>query len=145
LVGSFARFSASLSAYQGELLGLVAVHLVLTGIAILYPNLSGKVTVYSDCKGAINKLNNLPPLCLPAKCKHSDILKNILVNCFNLPFKVELVHIEAHQDDWTDFHLLSQPAQLNCTVDAGAKKCLLEADASGSVVRCRFPLEPIAF
>ncbi len=29
-------------------------------------------------------------------------------------------------------------------VDAGAKKCLLEADASGLVVHCRFSLEPIA-
>jgi hypothetical protein len=29
-------------------------------------------------------------------------------------------------------------------VDGGAKKCLLEADASGLVVRCWFPLEPIA-
>jgi hypothetical protein len=62
LVGSCVEFSASLSAYQGELLGLMAAHLVLTGIATLYPNLSGKVTVYLDCKGAINKLRNLPPL-----------------------------------------------------------------------------------
>jgi hypothetical protein len=57
---------------------------------------------------------------------------------------MELVHIETHQDDWTEFNLLSRPAQLNCVVDAGAKKCLLEVDASGLVVCCRFPLEPIA-
>jgi hypothetical protein len=107
LVGSFAEFSASSNAYWGELLGFMAAHLVLTGIATLYPNLSGKVTVYSNCEGKSNKLENLPPLCLPAKCKHSDILKNILINCSNLPFKVELVHIKAHQDDWTDFYLLS--------------------------------------
>ena len=85
----------------------MAAHLVLTKIATLYPNLSGKVTVYSDCKGAIYKLKYLPPVCLPEKCKHLDILKNILINCSNLPFKVELVHIEAHQNDWTDFNLLS--------------------------------------
>ncbi len=94
--------------------------------------------------GGNQQTEELPPLCLPAKCKHLDILKNILINCSNLPFKVELVHIEAHQDDQTDFNLLSQPAQLNCMVDAGAKKCLWEADASGLVVRCRFLLEPVA-
>jgi hypothetical protein len=53
LVGSFAEFSASSSAYRGELLGLMAAHLMLTRIATLYPNLSGKVTVYSDCKGQL--------------------------------------------------------------------------------------------
>ena len=67
LVGSFVEFSASSNAYWGELLGFMAAHLVLTGIATLYPNLSGKVTVYSNCEGKSNKLENLPPLCLPAK------------------------------------------------------------------------------
>jgi hypothetical protein len=85
LVGSFAEFSASSNAW-GELLGLMAAHLVLTRIATLYPNLSGKVAVYLDCEGAINKLENLPPLHLPEKCKHLNILKNILINCSNLLF-----------------------------------------------------------
>ena len=60
VVGSLADFNTAANAYRGELLGLMAVHLVLTGIARLYPNLSGKVEVYSDCAGAINKLVNLP-------------------------------------------------------------------------------------
>jgi hypothetical protein len=57
----------------------------------------------------------------PAKCKRSDILKNILINCGNLPFKVEMVHILAHQDDIEELNNLSRPAQLNCAVDAGTK------------------------
>jgi hypothetical protein len=44
-----------------------------------------------------------------------------------------------------EFNKLSRPAQLNCAVDAGAKRCLMEADAAGPGVELRqFPLEPIA-
>jgi hypothetical protein len=143
-VGLFAEFSASANAYRGELLGLMAAHLVLRGVAELHPNLSGKVALYSDCEGALDKLANLPPQRLPAKCKHSDILKNILLNCKNLPFDIVSEHIPAHQDGTIAFHLLSRAAQLNCAVDSGAKNCLLNAAASGESTRRRFPLEPIA-
>jgi hypothetical protein len=37
LVGSFAEFLASANAYRGELLGLMAAHLVLLGVNTLYP------------------------------------------------------------------------------------------------------------
>jgi hypothetical protein len=130
VVGSFADFNTAANAYRGELLGLMAVHLILTGIARLHPNLSGKVAVYSDCAGAINKLVNLPSGRRSARCKHSDILKNILINCSKLPFKVEMIHISAHQDEREDFNNLSRPAQLNCAVDAGAKRELLETNVT---------------
>jgi hypothetical protein len=143
LVGSFAEFLTTSSAYRGKLLGLMAVHLILLGINELDPTLAGKVTVYLDCKGALDKVEGLPPGHLPAKCKHSDILKNILVNCANLSFAVMFEHIEAHQDDRMNFHHLSRPAQLNCAVDAGAKRRLLEADAMEQPVWWKFHLEPI--
>jgi hypothetical protein len=121
LLGSFADFLTALNAYRGKLLGLMAVYLILLGINELDPSLAGKVTVYSDCKGALDKVEGLPLGHLPAKCKHLDILKNILVNCTNLSVAVVFKHIEAHQDDRMDFHRLLQPAQLNYAVGAGAK------------------------
>jgi hypothetical protein len=144
LVGSFADFNIASNAYRGELLGLMAVHLVLVGVANLHPNLTGKVVIYSDCDGAIDKIKNLPPLRLPGKCRHSDILKNILIHGSNLSFGVEMIHIAAHQDDYEEFHKLSRPAQLNCAVDAGAKKRLMEATVADFPGTRRFPLEPIA-
>jgi hypothetical protein len=143
LVGSFVEFTTALNAYPGKFLGLMAVHLILLGINELDPMLARKVTVYLDCKGALDKVEGLPLGHLPAKCKHLDIPKNILVNSANLSFAVVFKHIEAHQDDRMDFHHLSRPVQLNCTVDAGAKRRLLEADATEQPVRWRFPLEPI--
>jgi hypothetical protein len=143
LVGSFADFLTASNAYRGKLLGLMAVHLILLVINELDPTLAGKVTVYSDCKGALDKVEGLPLGRLPAKCKHLDILKNILVNCTNLSFAVVFKHIEAHQDDRMDFHRLLQPAQLNYAVGAGAKWRLLEADAMEQPVRQKLPLELI--
>jgi hypothetical protein len=119
----------------------MAVHLILLGINELDPTLARKVRVYLDCKGALDKVGGLPPGRLPAKCKHSDILKNILVNCAKLSFAVVLKHIKAHQDDRMEFHHLLRPAQLNCTVDAGAKRRLLKVDAMELPVRQRFPFE----
>ena len=49
LVGSFANLNVESNAYRGELLGLMAIHLVLTSIATLHPHTFGKVVVYSDC------------------------------------------------------------------------------------------------
>ncbi len=53
LVGSFAEQSPVANAYRGELLGLMAVHLVLLGVNKLYPDLAEKITVYSNCDGAL--------------------------------------------------------------------------------------------
>ncbi len=76
------------NAYRGELLGLMAVHLVLLGVNKLYLDLVGKITVYSDCDGALQKVENLPPLQIPLQCQHADILKNIFINCSSLTFKL---------------------------------------------------------
>ena len=144
LVGSFAEVSASSNAYRGELLGIMTVHLILLGINTLFPDLRGRIRVYSDCKGALEKVEQLPPRRLPARCSHSDILKNILVNCSSMTFTISYEHIEAHQDEHTDFARLSRPAQLNCAADAGAKRALLNVvDTATPEKRC-FPLEPIA-
>ena len=114
MFGSFAEVSASSTAYRGELLGILTVHLILLGINTLHPELGGGIRVYLDCKGALDKVEDLPPLRLPSQCKHSDILKTILVNCSLLSFAITYEHIEAHQDEHTELSELSCPAQLNC-------------------------------
>jgi hypothetical protein len=143
VVGAFPERSETANAYRGELLGLMAVHLLLLAVNKLETKLTGSIVIYSDCERAIGSVGSLPTLKIPARLKHSDILKNILVNCSDLSFRVEYQHIRAHQDDKTAFHLLSRPAQLNCAVDAGAKKQLLELDPTAPPRQHRFPLEPI--
>ena len=124
LVRAFAEASAATNAYRGELLGLMAVHLLLLAVETVSPGLSGSATIYSDCLGALGRVAKLPPYCIPSQCRHSDILKTIMVNCANLSFQREYLHVPAHQDDHTQWADMSRAAQLNSACNAGAKAML---------------------
>ena len=143
LVGSLAEHSISANAFRGELLGLLAIHLILLSINKLDPSLSGRLVVYSDCLGALGRVENLPPYRIPTRCKHSDILKIILVHCRDLSFCVRYEHIEAHQDDHTKWECLTRPAQLNTGCDLQAKNRLYEEDITSLPRQRPLPLEAI--
>ena len=115
IIGSFLEQTVAACAYRGELLGLMAVHLLLLAANKVRPGLAGSIEVHSDCVGALDKVSNLPPNRIPTRCRHSDILKNIMVNCSHLTFDVTYHHVRAHQDDDEQHHHLLRPSQLNCT------------------------------
>ena len=94
-------------AYRGELLGLLAIHLILLAINTIKPDISGLVTIYSNCLGALGQVTKLPENRIPSKCKHSEILKIVMINCKALSFKRKYIHVAAHQDNNMDFGLLS--------------------------------------
>ena len=122
ITGSFTERSAVACAYRGEALGLMAIHLILAGVASTSPDLNGgSVEIHSDCKGALGMVENIPSPHIPARCKHSDVLKNILINCENLPFECRFHHVKAHQDNSIAFHLVDRPSQLNVMMDTKAK------------------------
>jgi hypothetical protein len=73
IIGSFSEESIA-NAYRGELLGIMAVHLILVSVNRLNSLLAGSVEVVSDCLGALSRVVNLPPYRIPSRCKHSDIL-----------------------------------------------------------------------
>ncbi len=118
------------NAYRGELLGLMAIHLILLSIDKINGAINGSAEIVSDCLGVLQFISELPPYRIPSRCKHSDILKNILVNCRGLSFTVHYRHVRAHQDDSTPFKNLSRKAQLNCICDHTAKK-RIAIDGSG--------------
>ncbi len=96
-----------------------------------------------DCLGALKRVTFLPPYRIPSQCRHSDILKTILVHCHSLSFTMYYLHIKAHQDDQELFSNLSRKAQLNCICDHAAKQ-LIAADKLEATTPCRmFPLKPI--
>ncbi len=99
VTGAFPEASIDTNAFQGELLGLMAVHLLLLVVNTVSPGLTGLVRVYSDCLGALSRVAELPPYRVPSCCRHSDILRTILVNCSGLTFSRKYCHVEAHQDD----------------------------------------------
>ena len=103
---------------------MMAIHLILLEANKVWPNLSGRAAIYLYCLGALGRIANLPPHRIPTKCRHSDILKNVLVNCTNLSFMLPYTHVKAHQDDLNDFSNLPRPAQLNIHCDGTAKSVI---------------------
>ena len=49
IVGSFSERLDVANAYQGELLGLMAIHLILLSVNTVHPKLKGEVKIVSDC------------------------------------------------------------------------------------------------
>jgi hypothetical protein len=77
------------------------------------------------------------------QCRHSNILKTILINCRDLSFNTHYSHIKAHQDDQQSFQNLSRKAQLNCICDHAAK-FRIAADGIKKPEQSRlFPLESV--
>jgi hypothetical protein len=129
--------------YRGELAGLMVIHLLLLAVNKVTPTLTGLVHIYSDCLGALDKVENLPPSRIPMGWSHSDLLRNILTNCKNLSFNRLYLHIKAHQDDMEEYKNLSCPSQLNCTMDYHAKAILWNINPTEPPMQEPFPLEPV--
>ena len=104
---------------------------------------SGSEEVVSDCLRALKRVTNLPPYCIPSRCRHSDILKTILVHCRDLSFTTYCLHIKVHQDDNTTFAQLSRRAQLNYICNHTAKQRIAINGVEGPVLSCMLPLKPI--
>jgi hypothetical protein len=61
LWGSFVEHSPDAGSYRGELSGLMAIHLILKAINEVNTYLRGPVHILSDCLGAPQKIEDLPP------------------------------------------------------------------------------------
>ncbi len=61
LTGSFLETLRVANAYRGELLGLMAIHLILLSADKTHGALVGSAEVASDCLGALQRVTELPP------------------------------------------------------------------------------------
>jgi hypothetical protein len=143
ITGSFSKSLAVANAYQGELLGLMAIHLLLLSVNKIHPMLEGSIEIVLECLGALDRVSYLPPHRIPLRCWHSDILKTILVNCRDLSFTTYYSHIKVHQDDQTSFQNLSRKAQLNCICNHAAKFHIAMDGTERPESEKMFPLEPV--
>ncbi len=112
IIKSFSESTLVVNAYRGERLGLMAIHLLLVSVNRVHNTLVGSVEEVSDCLGALKRVVHIPPYQMPLCCKHSDILKHILINCRDLTFTLYYSHVKAHQDDSVAFNKLSRKSQL---------------------------------
>ncbi len=122
----------------------MAIHLILLSVNKLNSQLSGSVEIVSDCLGTLKRVTFLPSHRIPSQCRHSDILKTILVHCPGLSFTTYYSHIKAHQDDNALFDKLSRKAQLSCICDHAAKQRLVTNGMEDIAQGGLFPLELVS-
>ncbi len=120
----------------------MAIHLILLSVNLILPRLLGRMEVVSDCLGVLKRVSDLPPYRIRSRCRHSDILKTILVHCRGLSFTTDYVHVKAHQDNKNSYNMLSRKAQLNCICDHAAKVRISIDGTEAVAPRKMFPLEP---
>jgi hypothetical protein len=81
IIGAFLEVIHVANTYRGDLLGLMAIHLIILIINKMNRELPGSVEIVLDCSRALKRVTHLPPYRIPSRCHHSDILKTILVHC----------------------------------------------------------------
>ena len=143
ILGRILEGSKDACAFRGELLGLLALHLILLAVNKLYPELAGKVRIISDCLGAVGRVADLPTDRLPSGVKHSDILKILMLHCQSFSFDCIYEHVAAHQNDRDEYKDLPRPAQLNCCMDWDAKQELWELVGQLVPQQQALPLESV--
>ena len=67
IIGSFSDQLVTANAYRAELMGLLAIHKIFKAAKEIWPNLNGRVRIYSDCLGALGRVADLPPHKIPSK------------------------------------------------------------------------------
>jgi hypothetical protein len=66
VVGLFSEALIVANAYRGELLGLMAIRLILLSINKMHPTLAGSIEIVSDCLGALKRVTHIPPYRIPS-------------------------------------------------------------------------------
>ena len=138
LMHSFVGHVPDAGSYRGELLGLMVIHLILWGVNKVCRGLQGSVHILPNCLGALDKVKHLPPYQIPTQCSHSDILKNIKINCRDLSSSQIISHVKANQDNHSNYASLLHGAQLNCQMSYH-RDTFYNPDTTTTC----FPLEPL--
>ena len=60
MIGLFSESSQVANAYRGELLGLMAIHLILLSVDRIHGAIARNVEVVSNCLGALQRVMDLP-------------------------------------------------------------------------------------
>lgn len=121
ILGKMVEGSKDACACRGELLGLLAIHLILLAANKRKPDLTGRVRIISDCLGALGRVVSLPGDRLPSGTKHSDIQNILMVHFQSFSFECIYEHVEAQQDEEKAYHGLPREAQLNSCMNLEAK------------------------
>ena len=123
IAGSLVERSEGASSYRGELLGMLAIHLLLHAVEILHQVRGTGTNVFCDNKGAIYTFSKKHKR-VSSGTKNADIHRVLRRVQSRMASSQVHKHVKAHQDDYQRRHKLSLPARLNCECDDLAKAAI---------------------
>jgi hypothetical protein len=121
--GSFFEDSPKASSYRGELLGLTAIHHLVSFALEFYELSTASGTMHCDNKGALHQAS-LNRRRVRNNSKHADLLRNLRYIKGKYNFDVTYNYVKAHQDDVHTFEDLPLIQQLNVMCDQLAKQAV---------------------
>jgi hypothetical protein len=68
IFSAFTEASCVANTYRGELLGLMAIHLIILSVNKMNSKLTGSVEIVTDSLGALKRVTYLPPYRIPSWC-----------------------------------------------------------------------------
>ena len=122
--GNFFEMSSAASSFRRELLGLLAIFLILLAVKEYYLQQSNRTNqIVCDNKAAIYRFKCRTRRIAPGQ-KNADILHihRTITSRFHNTHTIE--HVHAHQDDNIQFANLSIAAKLNTICDSLAKEAV---------------------
>ena len=124
---SFFERSRSASSYRGELLGLVAIHLLLLAMCQFYEISVTRPKVCCDNIGALKQARNRRRRIKTGACQ-ADILRVLrTVTSHHTHLKPVYEHVSGHQDRYKPWWRLTLAEQLNCVCDGLAKAAVFRS------------------
>ena len=142
--GHFYERSQKADSYRAELLGLLAIHILLAALEEYYkiPPSTGKICC--DNTGALYKSKEVRRR-IPVGSSQADIKRAFRNVKTGLHAKMEYEWVESHQDRLKLWFQLSLEQQLNCECDTLAKEAVTSSlsDLTPMITR-RLPRESVA-
>lgn len=140
-MGSVVEKSDVASNYRGEILGGMMIQLVLRAASSVSRPYR-QVVVNCDNMGVVNH-GNEPQAPLQEKQSQADVLRCLKQYVKENRFETVYEWVKAHQDDRMRWDDLSLKEQLNCIVDALAKKALICSLVNRQFISNLFPFEQV--
>ena len=144
MTGRFYERSHKASSYRAELLGLLAIHVLLAALEEYYsiPGSTGKICC--DNQGALFKSKEVRRR-IPVGSSQADIKRAFRNVKTGLRATLKYEWVESHQDRLKLWFQLSLEQQLNCLCDSLAKEAVTSSLADLSPVTTgRLPRESVA-
>ena len=124
LKGSFFEVSLRASSYQGELLGLCAMHLFALALEEFFVVGGWTAKVCCDNEAALNQASRDRRRVRPSlSC--ADVLRSLRTSKGKLSATFTYEHVDAHMDRFLLWHQLTLTQQLNCVCDNLAKSAVV--------------------